>query len=339
MAAQRRAGKPPTHCDPALPRGDGALRCGARRELPPLRPSRHAALRPGPAARPPWEPPTRLRGRLKDRRGTAPRNSKARTRRGGVPRGSAGGRGLRGEGGVTTPGRRALLISVRNSERGERSRPQPREGGPASGAWRRHPTQRFQGLALAGCGVPANLCRPPPRLSLGGVPASWGIRVLEGTSWPVSPPRWSPSPRPPPFLMAEGLCPLPVASSPSCRCWPPPRNHTQPLGASLHPSSSSWAPPVRRRPCLRAVTSSPLHTPNLKNKTSCLRLSRPRPHRGCWRPSSDRLGLDSTQGVTRSPPPGAQLPAQAPWPGTRRGKRSHGSHPSPPPHLPLVRPS
>lgn len=239
---------------------------------------------------------------------------------------------------MTTPGRRALLIAVRNSECGERPE-SAAQGGRAC----------LRGLAetsdpaLPGAGAPRSRgsghplpppTPPQPGWSSGllGNPCPRG-HLLACLSSPVVTVTQATS-----LSDGGGALPSPRGLFALLQVLDAPRNHTQPLGASLHPGPSSWAPPALRRPCLRSVTSSPLHSPNLKNKTSRLGLSRPRPRRGCWRPSSDRLSLDSTRGVTRPPPPGAQLPAQAPWPGTGRGKRSHGSHPSPPPHLPWVRP-
>lgn len=133
-------------------------------------------------------------------------------------------------------------------------------------------------------------------------------------------PGWGPpAPRP------GGHCPAP----PSCRSVSPgaPPSHlcSPPCGPStslLHrdPPSHTQLPDFTRASVLSPLSilpptpetstasSAPLDTPASQNKSSSLGLTRPCPHGGCWRPSSEMPSALSSGNPSPSPEPRQTTP-------------------------------
>lgn len=167
-------------------------------------------------------------------------------------------------------------------------------------------------------------------------------------------PGWGPpAPRP------GGHCPAP----PSCRSVSPgaPPSHlcSPPCGPStslLHrdPPSHTQLPDFTRASVLSPLSilpptpetstasSAPLDTPASQNKSSSLGLTRPCPHGGCWRPSSEMPSALSSGNPSPSPEPRQTTPPPPPGPvAGRRGARPpppQYPHPDLPCPLPPARP-
>ena len=168
---------------------------------------------------------------------------------------------------------------------------------------------------------------PQPRRrqgGLGGVPL---LPAPEDTALP-HPPVGQCRPGHPLSPSAAGGATFPVDPPPLCSTVTPQATPSSWLQQSLSAQSSPHPGP---HPEPSPVSSAPLDTPVPQNKSSSLGLTRPCPHGGCWRPSSERPSALSRGNPSTSPPASPPTPPPGPVAG-RRGATATCT--SVPPHLP-----
>ena len=180
---------------------------------------------------------------------------------------------------------------------------------------------------------------PQPRRrqgGLGGVPL---LPAPEDTALP-HPPVGQCRPGHPLSPSAAGGATLPVDPPPLCSTVTPQATPSSWLQQSLSAQSSPHAGP---HPEPSPVSLAPLDTPVPQNKSSSLGLTRPCPHGGRWRPSSERpsalSGGNPSPSPPASPPPPAPPRPPTPW-ACRWEEGSYGlpRHPDPTCPLPPARP-